>query len=101
MIRTEELRLGNWIMDMIVYEPVQVKTIGPWVEEWLVEPIPLTEEWLKKVNMAYGDIFWSNFSEDKDGYFLWIGGFKLYFKYIHTLQNAFYALTNSELTIKE
>ena len=99
-----ELRIGN-----IVDAPIDghceilsfVKDILNFKNNvWSVEvckPIPLTEEWFPVFRDV--NIFWSNFSKDKDGYFLWVGGYKVYIKHVHQLQNLYFALTGKELEI--
>ncbi len=66
-----------------------------------MEGIPLTEEWLKRIDMSTHDCIWHNFASDDGGYFLWVGGHKQYIKYVHTFQNVAFALTGSELTIEK
>lgn len=77
-----------------------------------VNPILLTEDWLamfgfeKKTNDDNFD-YWCLGEFDDE--FLWEHsegfcynfGFGHELKYVHTLQNLFYALTNEELTLKE
>ena len=58
-------------------------------------PIPLTEEWLVKLNPNKLLL-----SKDKFGILIWIHGDKLYIEHVHQLQNLYFALTNEELTIK-
>lgn len=81
-----------------------------------LEPIPLTEEWLlkfgfeKNFNNFYEklinkdeddfigkltDYFFAYYIDKKDNYPL------IYIKYVHQLQNLYFALTGEELTIKE
>lgn len=74
----------------------------------VIKPIPLTEEWLlkfgfvefitldvyptyalKKINVNNGTVYVSEL------------GFLNHIKYVHQLQNLYFALTNEELTIKQ
>jgi hypothetical protein len=129
MLKASELRIGNLVLcntsigfvDTIVpisnlssdeivcyYKPTKQFIF---CKDALFEPIPLTEEWLLKFGFEL-DI-------EDDGYFK--GKYKVSvsdegciffiydnyypieiceFKYIHQLQNLYFALTNTELTIK-
>ena len=60
--------------------------------------IVITEEILKNCNIK-SELFKSNFSNDNDGYFLWIGGYKVYIKYLHKLQNLYFELEGTELEV--
>lgn len=80
----------------------------------IFEPIPLTEEWLIKLGLKdrYSDEAWSwcdcpggpwdNYTEiiesdDKTGY-IYMRDYK-HLRYVHQLQNLYFALTGQELTI--
>ena len=81
-----------------------------------VEPIPLTEEWLIKFGFElyenagiyglYREIFppVSGFeiTADSEGYWYWPSGMfnATKIKYVHQLQNLYFALTGEELTYK-
>jgi len=78
----------------------------------MVEPIPLTEEWLEKFGFQsdpYQDMYvkgWFKLNCDKTRgkLQLWpenITGKVVYLEYVHQLQNLFCCLCNEELTIKE
>ena len=69
-------------------------------------PIELTEEWLLKfgfekdnelnfVKFSFKVHFWSNYNSYMYG---WVGG-NIELKYVHQLQNLYFALTGEELTI--
>ncbi len=76
------------------------------------EPIPLTEEWLLKLGFEYtesvlekelpqiGIIFWSaqasNFKVVRFN-----SNFYCSVRYVHELQNLYFAITGKELTLKE
>jgi len=61
------------------------------------KPITLTDEWLLKFKKdEYGE-FWNNLSKDINGIFIWVSGYKIYIKYVHELQNLYFALTKNEI----
>ncbi len=68
------------------------------------EPIPLTEEWLLKFGFEH--LGSSRFDFKRFTYYLYDGSFYNQssrlstIKYVHQLQNLYFALTNEELTIK-
>lgn len=110
MISARELRIGNWIRSYEHDGYVQVTLIAedhlgvnrvtwdyPQYESF--EPIPLSEEILLRCVLKPG-IFSSNFTQDKDGYFLWVSGSKVYIKYLHQMQNLVYDLDGIELEVK-
>jgi hypothetical protein len=77
-----------------------------------IKPIPLTEEWLIKLGFQYDTITY--YQQDYTGILIADGDddeFDLFFgsiknrifvgiKYVHQLQNLYFALTDKELTIK-
>lgn len=76
------------------------------------EPIPLTEEWLLKCGFESDTIFGFNIKYKKGNFELWYSKQKNIFlvenlkiikcepKYLHQLQNLYFALTSTELIIK-
>ena len=116
----QEIDRGNGIIEDVEYEEV-VTFLGydPFEEYFWVEgggvddydifnPIPLTEEWLKRfgcVKSKDRSYFWhdSNLTLCFNDNGLFIESFvgKLYIKHVHTFQNLYYALTGEELTIKK
>ena len=73
------------------------------------KPIPLTEEWLVRFDVLFGFNHcgsYYSFELGLDGYDLRLNygiGLSKYIgscKYLHQLQNLYFALTNEELTIK-
>ena len=112
MIQANELRIGNWMMGNVPFQ-IEPNDIGldyyheqqKGVSRW--EPIPLTEEWLIKFGFKrLFDKFWmkkhlllnngfvpmftdGNYHEEEIGEQL---------KYVHQLQNLYFALTGEELT---
>jgi len=72
-----------------------------------IEPIPLTEEWLLKFGFEikqgrFGNEYWGKInlytSSDKKIVFCFDGYLKG-IKYVHQLQNLYFALTGNELTL--
>lgn len=119
MIQASELRIGNLVYEKHCDETLHIasvasiqkfgdkikaKTENNWYAE---EPIPLTEEWLIKFGFV-SSMFEDNvfihyngmkyFLETQQFHFLTI---ELNCKYVHILQNIYFALTGEELTIKE
>jgi len=114
-MRPEELRIGNCVKYArgVLKHEGKITTIGAIIvgETDFYEPIPLTEEWLVKFG------FECNFNnpnkwlqiaengEELEIYSDWLGEQCLYdrvsIKYVHQLQNLYFALTGNELTIKE
>ena len=119
-MKANELRVGNWVSILGLHNG-QIETIdfassyieGSDYKFKELSPIPLTEEWLEKFGFEkitdtpniYGrhfyrlnevEIFW-----DSDGVgWLPFGlgvGKSVDFKYVHTLQNLYFALTGAEL----
>ncbi|WP_131828098.1 hypothetical protein [Elizabethkingia anophelis] len=79
-----------------------------WIDLFQFTPIHLTEEWLVKLGFEKSDSL-SNCTKTTNGYkFDFAGGEVLYLdsvrlkhiKYVHQLQNLYFALTGEELTIK-
>jgi hypothetical protein len=119
MIKANELRIGNLTMQGVVSEidKGSFRVINEnneslkstWFE---IEPIPLTEEWLLKLGFEK-TMTWT-YTIDLLGslklvYYLgekgWSLGFKNYsdfsnLKYLHELQNLYFALTGKELEMK-
>lgn len=114
-MKANELRIGNYYLSFGV-DLKQVETLHK--DKILIDftPIPLTEEWLLKfgfelinespINYKVYELKFISFNVVKD--------FKqnLYevevysvtypiIKYVHQLQNLYFALTNEELTIKD
>lgn len=124
-MKAEELRIGNYVFDFDgkakqIHETatypkdygfedvVKIEGVCLLISE--IEPIPLTEEWL----LSFGFVFYDDFDS-------WILNYKHLMKefiirsdfivsdmefvpnikYVHKLQNLYFALTGEELTIKE
>lgn len=126
-MKLTELRIGNWITDLDALEnrhEIQVEHLDPDAEH-TAKPIPLTEEWLRdfgfekemratdKGENNYGESGlrleptggWMNTRErekivvfpDWQGKQVIIGRTRM--RYVHELQNLFFALTKEELVL--
>jgi len=82
----------------------------PLPDGWKAQPIPIDEYWLLKIGfqrfpwgLVKGELlFKDNIQDPCKELTLEIGnGFRTTVKFIHELQNLYFALTNLELTIKE
>jgi hypothetical protein len=120
MIKAEELKIGNYFQwsefaSMGIGECICDKeNIFEYLE--LKESIPLTEEWLVKLggkkHVQYG-AEWSIGSSNKQSICIEFDNDGCYFtagegmylstniKYVHQLQNLYFALTGEELIIKQ
>lgn len=116
-MKANELRVNNWVYcieDHVNIEilPSDVQLAGQF------EPITLTEEWLIKFGFKYMDAFgWIKDFITMDGtvahysFDLWRGTYSVEncdlteipqeIKYVHQLQNLYFALVGEELTIEE
>lgn len=86
---------------------------GTFIPNGNYEPIPLTEQWLLDFGFIFGmeiqdfvkgkykyveiDVLKGNFSDIGVFYY----SIKTQIKYVHQLQNLYFALTNQQLTIKK
>lgn len=115
MVQETELRIGN-IVDAgtvvrVAHNKVTIRKDHKIFScpPIILRPIPLTPEILEKTNMRYDLITWSKdclmIAEGDGGYDVWIalfgsGRIALKLKYLHQLQNLYFALTSTELEIK-
>ena len=123
-MKASELRLGNLfieehsdkIIEVIGLEKIKITFSGLFLDKWQAKPIPLTEEWLLKFGFEKEN---SLYVIDKDKYHTFsilVGGISFPFiksndkairenfsfygiKYVHQLQNLYFALTGEELII--
>ena len=115
-MKAEELRIGNWFrkIDDDGDRPEQVapEDLLAWSKgAGYGSPIPITAKWLerfgfrKHVNGSYSiDDYLITF--DEDGFRLEYGeyctqGSLIDLNHVHQLQNLYYALTGTELELKE
>ena len=123
-MKAEELRLGNLVSNMNPRHNDSILTIesigdnhevNVFYRKYLLsefKPIPLTEEWLLKFGFEFHiNANCQNFYYEKDAFiciradedFEWFryynGDFYHELKYVHQLQNLYFALTSEELTL--
>ena len=123
-MKPEELRIGNWVHepysgDMMVscihriphedsYDIFLQKEKGLFIGRYdldSVSPITITEEWLEKfgfISNPYEDRyeiedFHIHCDKTKGFLDLWVTNCRVDLKYIHQLQNLYFALTGKEL----
>lgn len=121
-MKSSELRIGNWVEQpndgvtrvTAILNDLQIKTETGYIDKYC-RPIPLTEEWLLRFGFDKLTEKGSGFKSTSytytgkvalivhfDGVRLsvnfWQGNEK---KYVHQLQNLYFALTGEELTLKE
>ena len=106
-MKATELRIGNLIQSKenrifkVTSEDLQFIEAGS-----LCKPIPLTEEWLLKLGFIKDEIL-EFYRDDKsnstiiiDYDFICLLGYShVKIKYVHQLQNLYFALTNNEIEI--
>ena len=121
MIKAQELRIGNYVQYEELKNPSKVWIIDctETSTNTKAKPIPLTEEWVLELGLHESNRIimgeyrpcYVKFSSglvasfvlmvNNNSFFVeWIGG-GIGIKYIHQLQNLYFALTGEELTIKE
>ena len=121
-MKSNELRIGNWVEQpndgvtrvTAIFNDLQIKTETGYIDKYC-RPIPLTEEWLLKFGFEKltekGNGFKStsytytgkvalivHFDGDRLSVNFWQGTEK---KYVHQLQNLYFALTGEELELNE
>jgi hypothetical protein len=126
-MKVTELRIGNWIQDGNEFEQITIDHLNCLNSgRCEYDPIPLTEEWLLKFGFIKGNYNWFRLYfnpeklEDSDCLTYNINSKMLCLesfydnekkgsiqlssrdeKYVHQLQNLYFALTSEELTIKQ
>ena len=107
-MKQNELRIGNLIGIVLPEAETQATADHiKWISEGdnIYKPIPLTEEWLVKfgfrksanlyLSIGYFEFIWQGeLFLDIEGQWLTLGC-----KYVHSLQNLYFALTGKELEI--
>jgi len=115
-MKATELRIGNWVCndftreDIEVY-PMMIHRLSKIEGEHHIKPIPLTEEWLIKFGFVREGMLTMRLDKftcycEEDDYIdnFCLGHIELFDvvpKYVHQLQNLYFALTGKELTIKK
>jgi len=118
-MRSNELRIGNWVQCAIIkigslkkgdFHQVEIDDFNYNLEDYF-RPIPLTEEWLIKFGFVREGMLTMRLDKftcycEEDDYIdnFCLGHIELFDvvpKYVHQLQNLYFALTGKELTIKE
>lgn len=113
-MNANELRIGNLtyrievnnknntvIDDITIYDMERIQESQ--TKTFIYKPIKLDEEWLSKFNWnGYNPLhFNSNFEIDKQGRLYCNSDYKgVNVNYVHQLQNLYFALTGTELTLK-
>ena len=120
-MKTKELRLGNLVttdyMTGSAFEVTAIHTGRIYFQSIAenfqsdtipiyIKPIPLTEEWLLKFGFFKKARCYFLYKDLKitvcDGkFYFFTFHFNVELKYVHQLQNLYFALTGEELTIKE
>lgn len=110
-MKANELRIGNLVeysdgAGFVELCSLEIHKID--IGKVYVKPIPLTEEWLvrfgfrKTFDSPFEDFEWSDnnlqLSEKFDCY---LGKFTQPIKYVHRLQNVYFALTGEELKLND
>lgn len=127
-MKATELRIGNYV-DILTHDglPHELSVTGLTEDGkiWFVKnptsdicafsqsqvkPIPLTEEWLKRLGFEIKKGAWGTSAEIRVGRVRYVlyqngnvwsinptDGYRVDFKYIHTVQNHYFALTGQEL----
>ncbi len=112
-MKANELRIGNWVKHNVSGNFFQftsynfndlciVLSSNP--PKDLIEPIPLTDEWLVKFGFDKRfDVYQNHLllfnSELKN--WSWSGIYIREIKYVHELQNLYFILTGEELELKQ
>jgi hypothetical protein len=116
-LEAKELRIGNLVQELGDIVTVGLDTFKhykqmPNLMNENIKPIPLTDEWLIKFGFEWvGEC--SGYFDTYHAVYLFASGtiefhpyctndedLHLTIKYVHQLQNIYFALTNQELTIK-
>ena len=111
-MKASELRINNYLYNDGVVVKIDARTIFDiWDDKGLknYQPIPLTEEWLLRFGFEKKGMnrtrwtFWKiDLVEDEKGIYSFDES-RIYIdiKYVHQLQNLYFALTNEEITYEQ
>ena len=108
-MKAEELRINNWVKDENGHYQIKGEHLDednfPTIQTW---EIPLTKEWLLKFGFDEHAIGYYNkdfiifLSYSNTGLHQYrLRDFNTIIKYVHQLQNLYFALTGEELTLKD
>lgn len=109
IMKKNELRIGNYVFhkeDNVkevsvvsgVFELAYVKfENADWIYD--INPIPLTEEWLRNFDIKKIWLFEIH-GCDSDGFYISYVYDSIHLKYVHQLQNLYFALTGEELCLQ-
>ena len=103
-MKAQELRIGNYLKKDVVVKIDARSIFDIWEETKEYQPIPLTEEWLLRfgfVSNPYQDRYENQSihiecNKTRGVTELWIESMP-HIKYVHQLQNLYFALTGEEL----
>lgn len=117
MIHQKELRVGNFIClsrdkSVIKVIPQIISDVGDIIISGFYKPIPITEEWLEKLGFKnHGHYYTLDFRAGTIAYDGRLnltlgfppGGVSVIpeIKYVHQLQNLYFALAGKELHLKQ
>ncbi len=104
-MKATELRIGNWVnngeqLDYVIDTSSMMDLMNEaQVNEGLtgLQPIPLTEEWLKRFNWNPPKDIGVSFSLTTDEIHFVAGNYYKKIEHVHQLQNLYFALTGEEL----
>ena len=101
----EDLRIGNWFFYKGKDVQWSIEDFAEWGKniEKLIEPILITPEWLERFGFEKKPIHWEgaiDLMADGDEWNFESGYIDINIKYVHQLQNLYYALTGKELEKK-
>lgn len=113
-MKANELRIGNYIYsfgDILKIDLNDICNVECSTDD-VFEPIPLTEEWLlkfgfEKINNEYWYMYYAFCINEYFDVFgikvtkSWQNIYGIKIRYVHQLQNLYFALTGQELTFKE
>ena len=106
-MEAKDLRIGNLIYQFDTVENVTVDTFNALDDGFSkdsFEPIPLTEEWFDKLKVPQWFRAVIGGCDNSESYYINISFLPLGYldiKYVHQLQNLYFALTGEELAIKK
>ena len=111
MIKATDLRIGNIVFSAMIDESFKVSNLTTDYDP-LCKPIEITEEWVLKFGFEKQENNWKKLCICNDWTYLYwerLTGLELsvnkhsvmqpHIKYVHQLQNLYYALTGVELSV--